>query len=145
MPDIVTFRGQTYQVGGDATHAPVPLPAWFPEALPAGWEEYPPPYGWDRDYNRIYVRHGTVRVLVSCAHYGDEKHWLHVSVSRKNRELPNWDLMSQVKDVFIGADRTALQVMPPRAKHVNIAPILHLWHCLEGDVTPDFTAHGETI
>lgn len=35
---------------------------------------------------------------------------------------------------------TALQVLPPRAKHVNIHPFcLHLWCCLDGDVTPDFT------
>jgi len=34
----------------------------------------------------------------------------------------------------------------PRAKHVNIHPgVLHVWHCLDGDVTPDFTANGDTI
>ena len=143
--ETVTYQGKTYQLGGDPGHEPMPLPAWFPEVLPPGWEEFPPAYGWDRDYNRCYQRHGTLRVLVSAALYGDGKRWLHVSVSRKNREIPTWMVMSEVKDLFIGPERTALQVHPPRSKHVNIAPVLHLWHCLDGEATPDFTAGGETI
>ena len=143
--DTVTFRGQTYQVGGDPAHTPVPLPPWFPEVLPAGWQEHPAPYGWDRDYNRVYTRRETTRVLVSAAHYGDGKRWLHVSVSRRNRTLPTWDLMSEVKDVLIGPERTALQVHPPRSQHVNIAEVLHLYCCLDGEVTPDFRAGGDTI
>jgi hypothetical protein len=144
-PDTITFQGQTYQIGGDPTCHPVPLPAWFPEGLPAEWTEHPTPYGWNRVYHRVYAKHGTLRVLVSAAHYGDGKHWLHVSVSRKNGQLPTWEVLSEVKDLFIGPARTALQVLPSRAKHVNIAPVLHLWHCLEGDVTPDFTGGGQTI
>jgi hypothetical protein len=143
--DTVTLRGTTYQLGGDPAQYPVPLPPWFPEALPGGWQEYPPPYGWDKAYNRVYTYRDTTRVLVSAAHYGDGKRWLHVSVSRKNRQLPSWETLTMVKDLFIGDERTALQVLPPRAKYVNIAPVLHLWHCLDGDVTPDFTAGGETI
>jgi hypothetical protein len=141
----ITFRGTTYQVGGDPAWQPVPLPAWFPETLPRGWQEYPPAYGWDRAYNRVYVQHGTTRVLVSAARYGDERCWLHVSVSRKNGALPSWEVLSAVKNLFIGEERTALQVLPPRSKHVNIAQVLHLYHCLDGDVTPDFTGGGETI
>jgi hypothetical protein len=145
MSEIVHVRGQPYQVG-EGVCEPQPLPAWFPEVLPSGWGEHPAPYGWDRDYTRVYERHGTVRVLVTCAVYNDGKRWLHVSVSRKNRQIPTWDLMSEVKDLFLGPERTALQVHPPRSRHVNIHPgVLHLWHCLDGDVTPDFAAGGETI
>src|SRR5262249_28895883 len=143
--DTVTYQGRTYRLGDDPAHVPLPLPAWFPEVLPAGWEEHPTPYGWDRDYHRVYTRHGTLRVLISCAQYGDGKAWLHVSVSRQNKQLPSWDALSEVKDLFIGPERTALQVLPPRRKHVNIAPVLHLWTCLSGDVIPDFTCNGETI
>jgi hypothetical protein len=143
--DTITFQGQTYQVGGDLAHAPVPLPAWFPEDLPAGWQEYPTLYGWDRTYNRVYVRQGTTRVLVSAASYGDGKPWLHVSVSRRNHKLPSWTVLCEIKDLFIGPERTALQVFPPQSKHVSMAEVLHLWHCLDGDVTPDFTAGGQTI
>jgi hypothetical protein len=143
--DTVTFRGKTYQVGGETAHQPVPLPAWFPDVVPVGWQEYPPPYGWDRPYNRVYTYRDTTRVLVSAAQYGDGKRWLHVSVSRKNGQLPSWETLGMVKDLFIGDARTALQVLPPRAKHVNISQVLHLYHCLDGEVTPDFTAGGETI
>lgn len=144
--DSVLYRGKAYQVGGNPAHYPVPLPAWFPEKLPSGWQEYPPPYGWDRAYNRVYERHGTTRVLVSAAHYGDGKRWLHVSVSRRNKELPTWNVMSEIKELFIGEARTAYQVMPPSRKHVNIANVLHLWTCLDQDqILPDFTAGGDTI
>ena len=146
MSDTVQFRGKTYQVGGDPTHGPVPLPAWFPETLPGGWQEHPPAYGWDRPYNRVYTYHGTTRVLVSAAQYGDGKRWLHLSVSRKNGQLPSWELLSALKDLFIGEERTAYQVLPPRHKHVNMAPVLHLWCCMDHDAyLPDFTAGGETI
>jgi hypothetical protein len=53
--------------------------------------------------------------------------------------------MSEVKELFIGGDRQAIQVMPPRSNHVNIHEVLHLWHCLDGDGLPDFTGGGETI
>jgi hypothetical protein len=114
--------------------------------LPAPWQEEPPDYGWDKDYNRVYRRHGTILVLLSCAQYGDGKVWVHLSVSRKSREIPTWSLMSEIKEVFLGAERTAYQVHPPRSKHVNIHPgVLHLYCCVDGPVTPDFTGGGDTI
>lgn len=145
MPYSVQVCGNTYHVGGD-TLKPEPLPDWLPLVLPAGWETLPVNPMVGHDYGRIYQKHGMVRVIIACAQYQDGKRWLHVSVSRKNRQIPSWTLMSEVKELFIGQDRTAYQVHPPRAKHVNIHPgVLHLWHCLDGDVTPDFTCGGDTI
>ena len=142
----VLFQGKHYQMG-DGPLEPLPVPDFLPTVLPAGWDELPinPPVG--RDYGRIYQKHaGTLLVIISAARYGDGKGWLHVSVSRKNREIPSWQAMCEVKDLFIGPDRTALQVHPPRAKHVSIHEgCLHLWTCLDGDPVPDFTAGGETI
>lgn len=143
--DTVFFKGKPYRLADESGICPTPIPDWFPDVFPVGWQEHPTHDGWDRAYNRVYRYRDTTTVLVSCARYGDGKHWLHVSVSRKNRELPSWELLSQVKDLFIGPARTALQVLPPRAKHVNIAPVLHLFCCLDGDVTPDFTGGGDTI
>jgi len=148
MPEMILFRGKTYQVGGEGL-IPCPLPPWWPTVLPAGWTEVDTSRFTsepDRDYCRAYVKHGTIKVFAACARYGDDKRWLHVSVSRKNQDIPSWACMSEVKDVFIGPERTALQVMPPQAKHVNIHQgCLHLWCCLDGDVVPDFTAGGSTI
>jgi hypothetical protein len=148
----VTFQGRTYQIGEAVPFQPIPLPDWLPITLPAGWEELEQPlrHLWghiDRGYGRVYQKHGgSLRVILSCMRYGDGKAWLHVSISRKNRELPTWPAMCEVKDLFIGPERTALQVHPPRANYVNIhEACLHLWHCLDGDVTPDFTLGGSTM
>lgn len=148
--DTIHFEGKWYHVGDDPRYEPLPLPDFLPEVLPAGWVELPIPlsngWGTERAYHRAYVKYDRLIVLASCARQLDGKAWLHVSVSRRNQETPSWDAMSEVKDLFIGSDRTALQVMPPRTKHVNIhKACLHLWSCLDGDVTPDFTAGGSTI
>lgn len=71
----------------------------------------------------------------------DGRVWLHVSASRGSR-LPSYADLVEVKELFIGRERKAVQVFPSRAEHVNIHPhALHLWHCVDGDVLPDFT-HG---
>jgi hypothetical protein len=144
--ETITYQGRTYQVGG-GHHQACPLPDFLPTVLPVAWRESREQWGESRAYGRVYRKPGEgLLVLLSAAECGDRKRWLHVSVSRKDTRLPTWEQMSQVKRLFIGDARTALQVMPPKAKHVNLHPgVLHLWHCLDGDVTPDFTAGGETI
>jgi hypothetical protein len=78
-------------------------------------------------------------VLVSGMVEADGKRWLHVSFAYRNR-LPTWDDLKEVKETFIGKDKKALQVFPPEAEYVNVNPYcLHLWHCADGDVVPDFT------
>jgi hypothetical protein len=149
MSDTIQDRGRSYRVGGEEPCIPVPLPDWLPIGLPSGWAEMDirmlPGYP-GRVYARGYHKHALLRVIVSGMVYGDGKRWLHVSVSRKNREIPSWAAMCEVKEFVLGPERTALQVHPPRSKHVSIHDgCLHLWHCLDGDVTPDFTAGGESI
>ena len=102
--------------------------------------------GPDREYARAYQWKKGLLVLISCAQQSDLRLWLHVSVSRKDTCIPTWEQMSVLKQLFIGDDRQAIQVMPPASKHVNIhSACLHLWHCLDGDGLPDFTAGGQTI
>lgn len=72
----------------------------------------------------------------------DGLRWLHVSMSR-NSELPSYDDLRAVKDLFIGRDEEALQIFPPEAEYVNVHPFcLHLWHCIDQRVTPDFREDG---
>ena len=78
-------------------------------------------------------------MIYSIAVEDDGKSWLHASVSRADKTLPTYEDLGQLKRLCIGDHRTALQVFPPKDKHVNIAEVLHLWACLDGDVTPDFT------
>ncbi len=147
MPDDVFYAGRRYRVGGDLSHVAHPLPDWFPALTPLAWRETKERFGQDRAYSRVYRNAGEgLLVLASCAVYGDGVPWLHVSVSRRDRKIPTWEQMSQVKRVFVGDNRTALQVMPPKHQWVNIHPgCLHLYCCLTHDVTPDFTAGYDTI
>lgn len=143
MP-VISFEGKRYQLGTQAS--PEPLPDWLPETLPAGWVEQDLFQGVGHHWGRVYLYRDTTSVIIGCARYGDGKRWLHVSVARRNKQLPTWELYTQVKDLFIGPERTALQILAPRSKWVNQhAGCLHLYHCLDGDVTPDFTGNGETI
>lgn len=78
-------------------------------------------------------------VIVSVATELDGKRWLHVSCSRAER-LPSWFDLRRVKNVFVGEDKKAIQVLPPQTEYVNIHPnVLHMFHCLDGDALPDFT------
>ena len=86
-----------------------------------------------------------LRVLYSVRQEADGKRWLHISVSHRDR-LPQWKELVYVKTLFIGADATAYQVIPPAAKHINIHPnVLHIWCCLDGAPLPDFTRGNEEI
>jgi len=88
---------------------------------------------------------GDLGMIVSIAVEDDDKNWLHASVSRKDKTLPTYEDLAQLKRLCIGDHRTALQVFPPADKYVNRAEVLHLWACLDGDVVPDFTGGLGTI
>ena len=65
-----------------------------------------------------------LQVLVSHIPSNDS---LHVSVSLPGK-LPSWEDLKLVKNTFIGPDKMAFQVLPPRSEYVNLHPYcLHLW------------------
>jgi hypothetical protein len=74
------------------------------------------------------------RILI-IADSGEITGWEHVSVSvsRKHRdkpqyEMPGWNLMCMVKDMFWEAEETVIQIHPPKADYINVHPFcLHLW------------------
>lgn len=55
--------------------------------------------------------------------------WDHVSVSiAGNEEIPTWDEMRFVKDLFFEAEEPAFQFHPPQSRYVNVwGGCLHLW------------------
>jgi len=110
-----------------------------PRVLPHGWVQM------DRELGiaGMFVnRAQKLGMMFSVEREADGKRWVHVSVSHRDR-IPTWDEMRAVKDWAIGRDKLALQVMPPDAEYVNHHPrTLHLWHCLDGNVTPDFRHNG---
>ena len=79
-----------------------------------------------------------LNVIVSINRELDEKLWLHVSFSYPDR-LPPYEKLIQIKNIFIGPDKKAIQVFPQEKEHVNLMEFcLHLWHCIDGDSLPDF-------
>jgi len=111
-----------------------------PQVLPFNWKPLKN-HGLGEDM-RCYQGRAGLRVFLSVALERDGKRWVHVSFSRRDA-LPNWEDVRAVKDLFIGKDKEALQVFPPEDEYVNLHPrTLHLWHCLDGRVTPDFREDG---
>jgi len=132
----------------------IPIPkaeeeSYLPRVLPLGWirRQWPSPafecYGLGAQVG--------VRVIINVSVEEDGRKWMHVSVSRASH-CPSWEEMDAVKRIFIGDDRTAYQVHPPRAEHYSYtAPegtlgprvVLHLWAPLEGELPlPNFLRSG---
>lgn len=112
---------------------------------PAGFDiPYPPPNWhfigpWGDGH--CFAHKKGLRVIIDCEEKSDGRRWCHVSVSRKNW-IPSHEDMCMVKDAFIGHDRYAYAIFPPREVYVNIHPnCLHLWAALEGEdgrMLPEF-------
>jgi hypothetical protein len=108
----------------------------LPRVMPAGWmmDNILP--------GRRYRRTDGFTVLASVQRQRDGQRWLHVSFSRPDR-LPSWEELKEVKQIFIGRERTAIQVIPRDSEYVNVHPYcLHLWTCLDSEVVPDFAVSG---
>jgi hypothetical protein len=118
---------------------------FLPRVLPAGWRRFTMTGGEIVDSGAAFASAEGIVVIVSAGIELDGRRWLHVSCSGAKR-LPSWDDLRAVKDIFIGRDREAYQVLPKAEKHVNIMPhCLHLWCCLDGAVLPDFTRGSAEI
>lgn len=117
-------------------------------ALPKGWgrEFYhravlPP--GWamkqEAEDAAVYMTLDGLVAIVSAAVELDGLRWLHMSCSRADK-LPSWLDLRSVKDLFVGVDKVAIQVLPKQTEFVNIHPrVLHLFSCLDDFSLPDFT------
>jgi hypothetical protein len=119
----------------------IPYEPWqealLPKVLPAGWHALNDPR-----VGLFYLSIDGVHVISSALVEEDGKRWQHVSLSRHER-LPSWEDVRRVKDLFIGKDKLAIQVLPREADYYNYHPhCLHLWHCLDGDSVPDFRKDG---
>lgn len=122
------------------------VPEWFSDFIESRstlvFARSPVPFHPYRYVGTIGQANGLL-VICTGAVEADDKRWVHVSMSRRSR-LPSYDDMCLVKDQFIGRDKLALQLFVPAHQHVNIATnCLHLWHCMDGDPTPDFRHGGQ--
>ncbi len=114
---------------------------YTPFVLPAAWYDVTPkgfaPFG------KAFASTGGLRVILSVEHRSGEDRWLHVSVSREH-SIPSWEDLGLVKDLFIGRDRAAVQILPKANEYVNFHKYtLHLWSNLEKErFVPDFRRKG---
>lgn len=108
-----------------------------PKDLPPNWRILK-----KSETTRCYRSRNGLAVIVSCCRYEDGKNWVHLSVSRK-KSYPTWEEFVQVKELFLGRESKAIQVLPPRSEWVNDHPYcLHLWQCLDENLIPDFRIDG---
>jgi hypothetical protein len=112
-------------------------------ALPNGWMEIHIPIDAhpELEGQRAFQHINGRRVVVSVGFH--DGWWLHVSVSREKR-IPSYEDLADVKRVFVTDAVQAVQIFPRRERHVNIHPnCLHLWARLDGsDGLPDFGREG---
>ncbi len=118
------------------------LPWDAPRILPPEWREI------DRNIDgaRYVNAQRRLVVILSCGLELDSREWLHLSVSHADR-IPTWGEMKLAKELFLG-DREAYQVMPPKARYVNIHPhVLHMFALLDASASalPDFTGGSGSI
>lgn len=66
----------------------------------------------------------------------------HVSISsRKKKQLPPWEIMCRLKDMFFYPDEMAVQLHPPESEYLHgvgrgkskLENVLHLWRPKDGD------------
>lgn len=112
---------------------------FLPRILPYDWREV------ERcEDGAAYASTHGLRVIFSEEQH-EGKRWLHLSCSLAHR-LPEWHELRDVKNLFIGPEKVAIQVLPKESMYVNIHPyVLHLWCCLDADVLPDFTKGSKSL
>lgn len=68
----------------------------------------------------------------------DEDGWEHVSVSSyKKRQLPTWEVMCRLKDMFWNKNEQVIQIHPDESHYFHgykdLENVLHLWRPVNGD------------
>lgn len=121
---------------------PVDVGAYIPRVMPPWWHLDVQRTVDGGEYFRS--KYG-LAVLMGAEMFSDGSVWLHVSLSRRSR-LPDWQDVREVKDVFVGDDRAAVQVLPSKAEYVNHNPhVLHMWSPVHGSQLPDFRRDGRWV
>jgi len=92
-----------------------------------------------KDGAKYLHRLNGLTAIVSGTVEEDGRRWLHLSIAHP-LGLPSWESLRHAKELFLGRDSRAVQVLPPADEYVNIHQnCLHLWCCIDGDPLPDFT------
>ena len=84
-------------------------------------------------YDAIYRNRKTgLLVLCSTEKHADGREWLHISLS-KIASVPTYEDLNLCRRLFLGEDKYAVQIWPPRKEYVNVHEnCLHLWALADG-------------
>lgn len=94
------------------------------------------------DDGGMYKSRDGLAVIISCSIERDGNSWVHLSVSRK-KSIPTWVDLINVKEIFLGKDTLAIQILPSRSEYINVHEFcLHIYQCLEDRPIPDFRKLG---
>ena len=117
------------------------------KVLPANWIEMSKPPV-TSSHVRLFFSATGVQVIVSEMIYG-RKWWRHVSISRKQgRGLPSYEDIMEVKQMFIGDNNIAIQVLPKKEDHYSGPPgsgVLHLFMPIGHNPLPNFLSPYGTL
>lgn len=93
-------------------------------ALPKGWEEILSPV--IDDIARSF-KNGGLHVIFSRSTFeGERQQWRHISVTYMGGP-PTWDQIMLCKNLFLGTETEAMQVIPGASDHINVAHCWHFW------------------
>lgn len=82
-----------------------------------------------------------LKVLASIERKPDQRDWLHVSFSYEYK-LPDYETIKEVRELFFPDNATVIQVFPPKAEHVNLSEVLHLWQRIgDNALLPDLRVY----
>jgi hypothetical protein len=93
---------------------------------------------------RAFAHEGRrLAVMISYTREKDGRRWVHLSVSTPSR-VPTYAEMKEVRALFLGTVRAALQLFVTDDEHVNDHPFcLHLWMPVDPIDLPDFRWEDE--
>lgn len=93
----------------------------------------------------------SLRVLASVARERDGKLWLHLSLSRRDRQMPRWDDIQLMRTIFAPKDAHGYMCFPPESEYVHSpgpgisVEVLHIFYALNHRPLPDFRPHTERL
>lgn len=90
-----------------------------------------------------WINPGLRASLIWSVEPHDGELWHHVSMARRE-DVPTWDELVRAKELILGPEAWAYQVVAPRSKWINIYDrVLHLWSPADGRPRlPDFGRLG---
>jgi hypothetical protein len=70
-------------------------------------------------------------VLLSVDTLENNERYLHISASFPSH-APTYSDLRDIKNIFIGKEAEAFQVLPKESEYINVHPYcMHIWHKLE--------------